>query len=313
MSWSITTAFKTRNRKSALRVWATLVVALAASCAAQELRVPQSVAAESEALVSTTGSGNASFYLVGPGVAKKEEVKLGEEIHLAPENLKYAGRYLAILCVSSCSSAQFFVTPAKPASLAFLVHPSRVPARQPDAVSGVALLFDKFDNLVLAPETVNFLVKGPSENLFSRAISTSDGDAWFRTSSGKSAGPVRLTASADDLSAQRVLQQVAADPCNLRIKAEQTAKGIEVETDPVRDCAGNPVADGTIVTFTGTDSTGKISIDAPIKGHVARALIDASEPVVISAACGVAMGNELRIGKKESGLSRPEEGKISQR
>jgi hypothetical protein len=297
MSWSITTISRTRRF-----FWiASAAAAIGVVCpvCAQELTVPRSVAAGSGTTISSTGSGTATFYLVGPGVASKQDVTLGEDIHLAGNQLKYAGKYLAVVCAGACNSAEFYVTAARPTSLAFLVHPSRVPARQSDAVSGVALLFDRFDNLLLAPATINFQVKGASETLFSRAIPTHDGEAWFRTSSGRTAGPVRLTASAEDLSAQRVLQQVASEPCNLRIKAQQSAKGIEIETEPVRDCAGNPVSDGTIVTFTGTDPKGKISIDAPIKGDVARAYMKVPEPIVISAACGVAMGNELRIDQKQ--------------
>jgi hypothetical protein len=275
------------------------MLALACPLAAQELTVPHSIAAGSNTTISTTGSGTANFYLVGPGVAAKKQVTLGNEIHLAPDQLRYAGEYAAILCSGPCNSARFFVTAAKPASLAFLVHPSRVPVRQPDAVSGVALLFDKFDNLVLTPTPIDFQVKGASETLLSRAIPTRDGEAWFRTGSGKTAGTVRLMASAGDLTAQRALEQVASDPCSLRIKAQSTSKGIEIETDPVRDCAGNPVPDGTIVSFTGSDAQGKISIDAPIKGDVARARMNASGPVVLSAACGVAMGNELRIDQNK--------------
>jgi hypothetical protein len=297
MSWSITTISRTRSFSGI--ACASLAIALACPVAAQELSVPHSVAAGTDTTISTTGSGSATLYVVGPGVATKKQVILGNEIHLAPDELRYAGEYVAVVCSPACNSAKFFVTAAKPASLAFLVHPSRAPVRQPDAVSGVALLFDKFDNLVLAPTPIDFQVKGASETLLSRAIPTRDGEAWFRTGSGKTAGAVRLTVSADDLSAQRALEQVASDPCNLRIKAQQTSKGIEIETDPVRDCAGNPVPDGTIVTFTGSDAQGKISIDSPIKGDVARARMNVSGPVVLSAACGVAMGNELRIDSRQ--------------
>lgn len=297
MSWSITTISKIR-RRFLLGAYAGVALALVCPAAAQEIRAPQSVVAGSEATIATTGSGSADFYLVGPAVAKRTEVRLGDEIHLTPGELRYAGRYLAIICSAACNSAEFFVRAGRPASLAFLAHPSRVPARQPDAVSGVALLFDQFDNVVLTPATINFQVKGASETLLSRSIVTNDGEAWFRTSSGKSAGPVRLTASAGDLSAERALQQVAAEPCNLRIRAQQTPKGIEIETEPVRDCAGNRLSDGTIVTFTGSSPEGKISIDAPIKGDVARAQLNVPGPVIISAACGVAMGNELRIDQK---------------
>jgi hypothetical protein len=297
MSWSITTISKIRSFSGI--ACASLAIALAGPVSAQELSVPRSVAAGSDTTISTTGSGSANFYLVGPGLASKQDVTLGQDIHLAGDELQYAGEYQAILCSSTCNNATFFVTAAPPASLAFLVHPSRVPVHQPDAVSGVALVFDKFDNLVLAPTSIDFQVKGAGETLLSRAISTHDGEAWFRTSSGKAAGAVRLTASVGDLTAQRALQEVASDPCNLRIKAQQSAKGIDVETDPVRDCAGNPVPDGTIVTFTGSDPQGKISIDAPIKGDVARARMNIPGPVVLSAACGVALGNELRIDQRQ--------------
>jgi len=297
MSWSITTILKIRSLSGFFG--ATLTLALAVPVVAQELSVPQSLAAGSNTTISTSGSGAANFYLVGPGSASKASVTLGQDIHLAPDQLRYAGAYAAIVCAATCNHAEFFVTAAKPASLAFLVHPSRVPVRQPDAVSGVVLPFDNFDNLVLTPTAINIQVKGASETLFSRAIPTRNGEAWFRTSSGNTAGPVRLVATAGDLTAQRALQQVASEPCNLRIKAQPTPRGIDVETDPVRDCAGNPVSDGTIVTFTGSGPQGKISIDAPIKGDVARARMNVTGPVVLSAACGVAMGNELRIDRKQ--------------
>ena len=89
---------------------------------------------------------------------------------------------------------------------------------------------------------------------------------------------------------------MASDPCNLRIRGERTTKGIVVETEPVRDCSGNPVPDGTIVTFTAKNGNETSSVDAPVKQDVARATILAKGPVVISAASGVAMGNEVRIG-----------------
>jgi hypothetical protein len=122
--------------------------------------------------------------------------------------------------------------------------------------------------------------------------------AWFRSNSGNTAGLVLLTASADGLSTQRALQLVASDPCNLRIKAQPTAKGISVETDPVHDCSGNIVPDGTIVTFTANSGSGISTVDAPIKQGVARAHLTPSGTTVISAASGVVMGNELRMDVK---------------
>src|SRR5258706_6333676 len=115
-----------------------------------------------------------------------------------------------------CRSANFYVTAAKPASLTFLVHPSRVPVSQGDAVSGVALPFDKFHNLVLTPVTVNFQLTAGTASLSSRQVRTQDGAAWFRTASGKSAGAVQAVASLDDLSPRRAGQQAAPGSLNFR-------------------------------------------------------------------------------------------------
>jgi hypothetical protein len=283
-------------------MWRGLLVGMAMClvevCWAQsfEIHVPKAVVAGEEATISTGGSGKATFYLAGPGVSRKADVGVGGDIHLSSQEVRNAGAYVAVLCSDSCRSATFYVTPAKPASLTFLVHPSRVPAGQGDAVTGVLLPFDQFRNLVLAPAAVDFQLTAGNTPILSRTESTHDGVAWFRTASGKSAGALQVIATADNLSARRVVQQVASDPCNLRIKGQRNAAGILVETDPVHDCSGNPVPDGTIVSFTATDAEGKSTVDAPVKQGIARAQISASGDTVISVASGVVMGNELRIG-----------------
>ena len=282
--------------RRALLACVVTLVCLAAASLAQELHVPQNVTAGNDATVSTTGSGKATFYLIGPGSSSKSNVALGSEIHLRPKDLQNAGTYLAIACSDTCHSASFYVTAAKPAGLTFLVHPSRVPVAQGDAVSGVAIPRDDFRNLVLDPQTVNFQLTAGNTPLLSRAVRTQDGVAWFRTSSGKSAGKLQVVATIGSVSAARAVQQVASDPCNLRIKGQRTPKGIVVETEPVRDCSGNTVSDGTIVTFTAAGANAKSTVDAPIKQGIARAQIVSSGPEVISVASGVVMGNELRIG-----------------
>ena len=270
---------------------------VAAACSAQssEIHAPTSAVAGDPATVSTTGTGQATFFLVGPGVSRKTEVRLGEEIQLSPEDLQNAGAYLAIVCSDACRRATFYVNAAKPANLTLLVHPSRVPVSQSDAVSGVAFPFDPFHNLVLTPVTVEFQLSERSASLLSRAVRTENGVAWLRTGSGKSAGALQVGAALDHLSARRVVQQVASDPCNLRIEGQRTPGGLLVRTDLVHDCAGNPVPDGTIVTFTATEANGKSTVDAPIKQGVARAHIAASGGAVISVASGVVMGNEIRV------------------
>src|SRR5258708_28890318 len=109
-----------------VRIWAAMALAeTTLTVSAQDLRVPSNAIAGDEATISTTGSGRATFYLLGPGVSRKSDVILGEEIHLHGQELKYAGSYLALACASSCASGAFYVTAAKPASLKFLLHPSR--------------------------------------------------------------------------------------------------------------------------------------------------------------------------------------------
>jgi hypothetical protein len=262
----------------------------------QEVRVPNSITAGDDATVSAGGSGKATFYLVGPGVSRKSDVDLGEDIHIAGKDLRVAGAYLVIVCSSSCENQTLYVTPAKPYSLAFIVHPSRVPVGRNDAVSGIAFPFDQYHNLVRTPVTIDFALREGNDSLFSRSEHAQEGAAWFRTSSSKKAGTVQVTASVADISAKRAVQQVASDPCNLRITGGRTKTGIVVQTDPVHDCAGNPVPDGTIVTFTAEGPQGKTTVDAPIKQGIARAEMEAKGAETISVASGVVMGNELRIG-----------------
>ncbi len=263
---------------------------------AQEIHAPQGVTAGEEASISTTGSGKAIFYLFGSGVSEKRDVNLGEEVRLPGSDLQSAGQYFAVLCSGDCNSVSFFVSPATPSILTFLVHPSRVPVAENDAVSGVAIPFDRYRNLVLAPEEVSFRLSAGKVSVLSRSVLAKDGIAWFRATSGKSAGPLQVTASLNDLETLRAVQQVASEPCNLRITGESNARGILVQTEPVHDCAGNPVPDGTIVTFTATAGGEKSTVDAPIKQDIARAQIAASGSAVISAASGVVMGNELHLG-----------------
>jgi hypothetical protein len=93
-----------------------------------------------------------------------------------------------------------------------------------------------------------------------------------------------------------VVQQVAAEACNLRMKAQPQGNAILVETEPIKDCSGNPVPDGTIVTFTETDASGISTVDARIKKDVARAELPASRSATINVASGVVLGNEIHWG-----------------
>jgi len=299
MSWSINTACKILSGRADLLVAAFTCTAMLAIAQDAPLHIPSNAVAGEPASIATTGMGSAIFYLSGPSIWLKRDVQLGQNIELSAKELQSAGRYVAILCSDTCRGGGFFVAPAKPASLTFLVHPSRAPVNLNDVISGAAFSFDQFHNLVLVPTAVQFQLTAKGSVPNSRKVQTHDGVAWFRTNSGKLAGPLQITASLGDLTARRVVQQVASDPCNLRIKGQRTAKGIQVETEPVRDCSGNPVPDGTIVTFTAKNGDDVSLVDAPVKQDVARATLLAKGSVVVSAASGVTTGNELRIAGKE--------------
>lgn len=300
MSSSINTACKGLSVRRPLAFLLGLLCFAAPAFAQDvELHPPSDAVAGQAASVGTAGSGPATFYLIGPAGSLKRDVQLGGEIALSAGDLRASGRYVAVLCSGSCTSAAFSVSPAKPASMIFLVHPSRAPVSQNDVISGVAIPFDEFQNLVLVPTTIQFELAAKGENPAPRGVETRDGIAWFRTNSGKSAGALQVQASIKDIIARRVVQQVASDPCSLRIKGQRSSNGIVVETEPVKDCSGNPVPDGTIVTFTAKNGDETSTVDAPVKQDVARARMVAKGPVAISAASGVVMGNELHLGAQE--------------
>jgi hypothetical protein len=267
------------------------------SLAAQDLQLPATVAAGSGFAIPTSGSGSATLYLVGPSYAAKRQVQLGEEILVQPQEVRSAGRYLAIVRGGGTSqSGSFYVVAAKPASLSFLAHPSRIPVAQRDGVIGVAFVFDKWHNLVRRPETVDFRLAAKDAPPVIQSVRSRDGVAWALMNSGHKAGNAKFVAALDGIEETRVIQQVAADPCHLQIRAERNAKGVLVETAPVRDCSGNPVSDGTVVTFTANGSQGLSTVDVPIKKDVAQAELKIPGPATISVASGVVMGNEVRVG-----------------
>jgi hypothetical protein len=284
------------------RGWIAIFILLCfgAACLAQEVEIepPRNAVAGSTLSIPTAGGGDATFYVIGPGTTLKRKISLGKQVDLTGKDLAASGRYVAIVCTGTCRSASFFVAPAAVSSISFLAHPSRASVKRQDAISGVAFPFDGFRNMVLAPATVSFQMRTNHDVVFSREVPTRMGVAWFRTDSSGRAGTANLTASVKDVSEQRVLQLVASDPCNLRIQARQTAEGILAETEPVHDCSGNVVPDGTIVSFTASSADGRSTVDAPIKKGIARAQLAGSGATVISAASGVVMGNEVRMDVK---------------
>ena len=279
---------------------ACIVVAswLAAGLAgAADLRVPDNPVVGEAMSLATLGEGEATLYLIGPGQIIKRQVRLGHDVQIKPDELHSAGRWIATLRHGEHTESQtFWMSPARPRNLNFLARPSRVPVARQHVITGVVFVFDEYQNMVLRPAPVKFSLSvngsGASERVESR-----DGVAWINSSSAKKAGAAQFVAAVGETTVRRVVQQVASDPCNLRMHVAQITDGLViVETDPIRDCTGNPVPDGTIVTFTQIDRAGRSTVDARIKKGVARAQLPFAEGADISVAAGVMLGNELHLG-----------------
>jgi hypothetical protein len=273
----------------------------AADCArAAELHVPQNAVAGQPLSIGTSGSG--TLYLIGPGQVIKRDFKSGANVEIKGEELRSAGRWIAAVGGSSKQSQVFWVKPGKPGKLNFLARPSRVPVARPNVISGVAFVFDQYQNLILDPTPVNFnLSVGGAGS--SKSVTSREGVAWISSASAPKAGAAQFVASVDGTAVTRVVQQVAADPCDrgggfhMHV-AGHAGNRLIVETDPIRDCSGNPVPDGTIVTFIQTDKSGRSTVDSRIKKGVARAELPASDNATITMAAGVVLGNELHVGGK---------------
>lgn len=259
---------------------------------------PETVEAGTAFSVPTTGSGPATMYIMGPGNAIRRTIHLGENIAFGPGDLHNAGHYVALLVAgSSTQNGQFEVAPSQPATLSFLAKPSRLPVNLSDGLSGVAYVFDVFRNLVLEPQQVAFELSDTAGRGRSRSVTTHNGVAWTKMNSAAKAGPAQFQAAVGKVREKRVIQQVPGDPCTLRMSAHgsgpRTAQRIVLETDPVRDCNGNAVPDGTIVSFTETYPGGQSTVDVPLKRGVARTEMPARDGALISVASGVVMGNEI--------------------
>ncbi|MGB8132521.1 MAG: hypothetical protein WCG81_22225 [Candidatus Angelobacter sp.] len=276
-----------------------LVIALswfAADCArAAELHVPQNAVAGEPLSIAISGSG--TLYLVGPGQVIKKEFKSGS-VEIKAGELRSAGRWIAALHGDGNSSQVFWVKPGKPGKLNFLARPSRVPVARPNVISGVTFIFDQYQNLIIDPTPVNFKLE-VSGSSSTKSVTSRDGVAWINSASATKAGAAQFVTSVGDTSVARVVQQVAADPCERSFRmhvAGHADNRTIVETDPIRDCSGNPVPDGTIVTFIQNDKTGKSTVDARIKKGTARAELPSSDNATITVAAGVVLGNELHVG-----------------
>ena len=165
-----------------MRTWITasfcICLALGTRASALEIHAPRVVTAGSGFSIATSGSGKSTFYLTGPYSVSKRTVDAGADISVDASEVEHAGRYSAVLCSDQCSTAHFYVQPSEGSRISLLVHPSRVPVADTDAISAVAFVFDRFHNLSLAPRTVEFKLVSKEGGEISQARSAANGVAW---------------------------------------------------------------------------------------------------------------------------------------
>jgi len=263
------------------------------------LSVPGTVEAGAGFSIQTTGSGSAALYIVGPSQVFEQEVQLGGAVMLPAGSITHAGHYLvAVVTPSSTQTASLDVLPAtEPASISFLAEPSRLPVDLRDAITGAAYVFDSYANLITKPLPMSFKLSAPSGAPQVQTVTTRNGAAWVRMNSTPQRGEDTFIAQAGSISVSRSVHQVAGDPCQLTMSAHPSGPQLELETNPVRDCSGNPVPDGTIVTFTESYDGGLSSADVPLKRGIAKAYLPAHPGGVLSVASGVVLGNQIHWEK----------------
>lgn len=263
------------------------------------LNLPAAVTAGAAFSIPTSGSGRATLYIVGPGQALRREVTLGTPVPIAAGDLYNAGRYLVILTGDASDTAQLEVNPVPhPATLAFLAKPSRLPVGLPNGISGAAYVLDTYHNLILTPIPVSFDLTNQSSPAQTRTVESRNGVAWTEMNSAAKEGQAKFVARAEGIEEKRVIQEVPGDPCRLTMSAHPSGNNVLVQTEPIRDCSGNPVPDGTIVTFSETYNGAQTTADVPIKQDTARIQMPVHTGAVISVASGVVAGNEIRLGGK---------------
>jgi hypothetical protein len=264
------------------------------------LALPKTIEAGTAFSIPTSGTGKATLYVVGLGQVLKRDVQLGEAIGFPAGTLYNAGHYVTVLVRDSspAESGSFDVAPStKPADVTFLARPSRLAVGLHAGITGAAYVFDAYNNLITTPMPVSFELSSPKGETQTRTIPSRNGAAWTEMDSSPQQGTDKFTARIGDVSSQRIIAQVPGDPCGLKISAHPAGQQIQLQTEPVRDCSGNAVPDGTIVTFTETYDGGESTVDVPLKRGIAEVKMPARPGARISVASGVVLGNEIRWGK----------------
>ncbi|MGA8089433.1 MAG: hypothetical protein WCA10_19325 [Terracidiphilus sp.] len=268
----------------------------AAAAQSGNLNVPASIEAGAAFSIQCSGSGKAKLYIVGPGQLIKRDVQLGEAASFPAGSLGNAGHYAVFLSSPSVNeTGSLEVLPAdKPADLTFIAKPSRLPVALQGAITGAAYVFDRYHNLITKPESVSFELSNPSSPTQTHVVQTRNGAAWIQMDSSPHEGKDQFVARVGDVSSTRVVNQVPGDPCTLKMNAKSAGDKIQLQTDPVHDCSGNAIPDGTIVTFTESYNDTRSTVDVPLKRDVASIEMPAHRGATISVASGVVLGNQIR-------------------
>jgi hypothetical protein len=261
--------------------------------------VPRTIEAGAPFSIQSSGSGKATLYIVGLGQVLKRDVQLGEPIDFSAGSLYVAGHFVVLLATeNSAQDGSLDVLPLpKPTDLSFLAKPSRLQVGLHDGITGSVYVFDVYHNLIDTSMPVSFELSGPSGVVQKHIVFTRNGAAWTAMDSSAQQGIDKFVARMGDISSTRVVGQVPGDPCGLKMSARQSGQQVYLATDQVRDCNGNVVPDGTIVTFTETYSGAQSTVDVPIKHGIAEAQMPAHTGAMISVASGVVLGNQIRWEK----------------
>lgn len=260
------------------------------------LSIPRSIEAGSAFSVQSSGNGKGTLYIAGPGQLIKRDVQLGTETSFPAGALYNAGHYSVWLeAGGSTETGSIDVKPAsKPSDLTFIAKPSRLPVALQNGITGTAYVFDSYGNLITQPLGVSFELSNPKAGTQTRTVETRNGAAWTEMNSTPHEGKDEFVARVGDVSTKRVVFQVAGEPCSLKMSAKPAGNKIQLVTDPVKDCSGNAVPDGTVVTFTELDGDTKSMVDVPLKKGVASIEMPARRGATISVASGVVLGNQIR-------------------
>lgn len=285
-------------KSASAAVLGALAFGAAGLVAAQEhvLTLPGPISAGAAFSIQSRGSGPAKLYVVGLGQVIRRDVQLGEPLVFAAGSLSHAGRYLMILTGNGWGETDSLeVTPARQAAeLSFLARPSRLPVGLHDGITGAVYVFDAYRNLITTPASVSFELSGPSGVEQRRTVISHLGAAWTAMNSTPHQGNDKFVARSGLATSERIVNQVPGDPCGLKMTANPAGKEVRLQTDPVRDCSGNAVPDGTIVTFTEAYNGALSTVDVPVKRGIAAVEMPDHPGAVISVASGVVMGNQIR-------------------